>query len=314
MRALRAIVATGIAALAACTSFGADGVTASPDPNEAGSDASASPAEGGGADVIFTTDAKVVPGLLPIEAYSYGPPTSGEVIRAVTAEGGRVFFSNLATDSIEELLGDTPNRVFPGPGVGQQLVVKDNFIWRTGAGTTNDELHRYDTGGQHLDTPVASGAVGCAYVDPGGSRIYATNYAGRIFHVPVDGTGAPVNALDQTSGPSLRIWGVAVIEGRIFYTRDETQIVTRSGNADAFAGAETPLLDGLNSPQCLTIDGGFLYFPTYRDGVIHRVKLDGTDHVILAQEQLHPTQIGITGGNLYWNSGNKVMKLPIPAQ
>ena len=116
--------------------------------------------------------------------------------------------------------------------------------------------------------------------------------------------GSSTNFLGSSDGIK-KPWGVAVTPDTVFFTYDLNQVQARARDG----GAITTLYDGGQNAQCLSVDDGFLYWPTFTDGKIHRVRIDGTEHVILADGQSHPTAVALAPGALYWNSGNKIVRL-----
>ena len=244
----------------------------------------------------------------PVVVYEYpleaGADANADWIRQVAIDDGGLYWYNTELDQIvrADLDGGSPSVVFDGLEQADQFAVTGQYIWHS-ANKGDGEMKRKTIGG--ADDSFGTGKVaGCVSLDPDGTKVYGADYEGsRIVYVPAGG-GPKVDLLMGGDGIS-HPWGFAATPETYFFTVDEGSISARARDG----GTTTTIYDGGANVQCLTVEGDLIWWPSFNDGKIHRAKIDGSEHVVLAEDQLQPTLVALAPGAIYWNSGNKIMRL-----
>jgi sugar lactone lactonase YvrE len=135
-------------------------------------------------------------------------------------------------------------------------------------------------------------------------QIYVTAPAERAI-VVFDKASEAVTVLADKEGAS---YGVAVDEGRVYWTSDAGRIRSIS-RAD---GDRVTLAEGQQDPTALAIDENRVYWVNAGDGRVMAVPKAGGEAIVVASGQDTPTSVAVDETSIYWatEGGGEVLKAP----
>jgi hypothetical protein len=228
---------------------------------------------------------------------------NAEVVRAVTANDTHVYWANSTTGRIQRIGVDGSGREEVADSGATQLAIDSTHLYFTSGG-----LRRLDLGTRTQQT-IAAGTNACIGLDPDGVHLYGVGANSTIIVVQKDG-GDLRTVLGPEAGVA-RPWGVAATSTDWYWSQglhlEPDGSILRRARPN---GPTTPVHLFQLNPNCILIaDDGRLYWPNADQGSIHRSELDGASYETLATAQDVPTQVAVTSKFIYWNNGNKVMRL-----
>jgi hypothetical protein len=219
-----------------------------------------------------------------------------------------VYFATVGNDSIWYLDGSgTPQPFATGQNFTRSIVSDETALYWLNAGAFgggDGEVRRswFDEPGSNglaivpgLESPVA-----LTLFD---STVFWTNYGftdndGRVMRADVTGVGAVPIAINQ-SAPR----GIVATSAYVYWANSEDGTIMRSTPDGSLV---EPLLQGLSTPSDVAVDTNGIYWVEagtpniYLDGSVKAAKLDGTDIVVLADNQRDPRRIVLSADHVFW--------------
>jgi hypothetical protein len=185
-----------------------------------------------------------------------------------------------------------------------QMFVAGTKLYYYGTYGGNSGLHVFDLVA-HTNQFLSPDIAGCVWVTA--TDVYSVNDVNDVVYQIDPSSGATTQLFDAPAP-----WGVAADDTYLYWTMRDPDAGGAVLRRLLDGGSTTPtttIASQQSRPQCLTLDGsGLLYWANFDDGTIRRAQVDGGDQVVIAANQVSPTQIAVTKDFLFWNSGSQVVR------
>jgi Stigma-specific protein, Stig1 len=200
------------------------------------------------------------------------------------------------------LAGGNPVSLATEPVTLEGVALDDTYAYfTTDEMPDNGSLWRVPLAGGATETLLSSIKANVIALDA--DQVYFTSYGpGRVLKVPKIG-GIPTVLADNQPGP----WHVVVSAGYAYWTNHYGDTIMRAPT-DASA-APVPVVQGLQGPQAIVVDGTTIYFTTATDNSVWRLQPGGVP-LALAVSQNWPKNIALAGNRVVWvNTDGTVMSV-----
>jgi sugar lactone lactonase YvrE len=204
----------------------------------------------------------------------------------------------------------------PGLFVPRQIALAGGFVYLADYSDFNDsgnpgEIYRVPVGGGPVAL-LAEGLEGPFGIAADGEHVYFTNYdGGTVMRVPVAGGRREVLAEGQ-GHPSYLALDAGSAYWTNFYAGVERSGAARTGSVvrwDKRSRRTQVLARDQDFPNGITVDGPTVYWVNYADsqvagGTLASVPAGGGPVTVLFENEVHPFDLTIDRGLVYWTNLN----------
>ncbi len=229
-------------------------------------------------------------------------------VRALAVTPSFIYFTSLASQTIERMEHDGKNRVVLLSGVAAHTIhVSDEFLYWVKVGGALPGLHRMIPDGGS-DKLLFANVLGCIF-PMGDDVIVGDLNTSRVLSIAPDG-GARV--LATAAQGAAQPYGVVASANDLFFTYSGAGLedggIYRLSNNAILA---VPIATQQRNPNCMEIEGpNTIYWANYLEGAIRKSAFDGGGNVAIATGLTTPVSIVATPSAFFYNSGGAVIRLP----